>query len=570
MLEFFGKLFSNDFMPHKACFLSDSAVVWLHVVSDCLIAVAYYLIPVLLFRFAAQRRDIRFKWIFLAFGMFILACGSTHLLAAVTVFNPVYRLEGMVKAITAAASIFTVALLIPFMPTLIALPSPSQLSQANRALAAEVAERRLAEEEVRKANEELEQRVARRTESLEQALSDLQREMDRRRELEDQLVHSQKMEAVGRLAGGVAHDFNNLLTIITGYTDMLSGHVEGNPVAVECVREVREAAERATALTNQLLAFSRRQVAVPRVVHLNKGIRRLEKMLRRIIGEDIELQMSLAGDLAPARVDPSQMDQVLMNLAVNSRDAMPHGGRLTVETANVRLHDEYAAAHVGVQPGPYVMVAVGDTGTGMDESTKARIFEPFFTTKEQGKGTGLGLSIVYGIVKQNGGGIEVDSEPGQGTLFKIYLPAVAAVPEICSPETAAPEAEAGRETILLVEDDDRLRRLALVMLEQQGYRVLEAGSPFDALRMIREQHGAVDLLLADMIMPQMTGVDLAAQIRTEYPQIKVLFMSGYTERSVMNQGTLTPETPFLRKPFTSAELADRIREVLRGSRGPGH
>jgi CheY-like chemotaxis protein len=248
---------------------------------------------------------------------------------------------------------------------------------------------------------------------------------------------------------------------------------------------------------------------------------------------------------------------------------MPHGGRLILETANLYLDDEYATTHLGVLPGHYIIVAVTDTGAGMDEATKARIFEPFFTTKEQGKGTGLGPSIVYGIVKQNGGEVFVYSEPGQGTVFKIYLPAVPAAAEIPAVEKAVAQSESVSETVLVVEDDEQLRKLARVMLGQQGYRVLDAGSPSDALRVIREHRGAVDLLLTDMVMPQMTGVELAAEIQKEYPQIKVLLMSGYTEGGVMNQGMITPETPFLRKPFTSVELDSKIREVLHGSRGAG-
>ncbi len=565
MLEFFGKLFSSDFMPHRACFLDDSAVVWLHVTSDSLIALAYYLIPVLLFRFATRRRDISFQWIFLAFGLFILACGTTHVLAALTVFNPVYRLEGVVKAITAAASLATFFLLTAMMPTLVALPSPSQLSRANQALAAEVAERRRAEDSVRKINDELEHRVASRTASLEHALADLRSEMERRREVEQQLVQAQKMEAVGKLAGGIAHDFNNLLTIIIGYTDVLHQQVKADPVGAGCAQEVRRAAERASALTNQLLAFSRRQVTQPRVVNINEGLQNLEKMLRRIIGEDVELQMRLAADLLPVKVDPAQMDQVIMNLAVNARDAMPDGGRLTVETANMRLHDEYAATHPGITPGQYVMVAVSDTGTGMDAATKARIFEPFFTTKEQGKGTGLGLSIVYGIVTQHGGRIVVDSEPGRGTVFRLYLPVAAWTQQAPDVETAPTRRAPPTETVLLVEDDEQLRRLARLMLARHGYRVLETSSPGAALNLIREQHGAIDLLLTDMIMPHMSGLDLAAQIRAHYPRIKVLFMSGYTETGVARQGMLTAGMPLLRKPFTAAELDNKIREVLRGS-----
>jgi signal transduction histidine kinase/CheY-like chemotaxis protein len=562
MLDFFSKLFSNDFMPHRMCFLGDSTVTWLHVVSDCSIALAYYLIPVLLFRFAQRRRDVSFQWIFLAFGMFILACGSTHMLGAITVFNPMYRLEGAVKALTAVASIATLALLVPIVPKLIALPSPSQLT-------AEVEERRRAENEVRRINEELEQRVARRTASLEQALTNLRTEMERREDLEGQLLQSQKMEAVGRLAGGVAHDFNNLLTIILGYADMLGPHIENDPAAAGCVHEIREAAERASGLTNQLLAFSRRQVTAPRVLDLNQSLLRLEKMLRRIIGEDVELQLNLAEGLAPVMADPSQVDQVVMNLAVNSRDAMPGGGRLTIQTGNVFLDEQYAANHLGTAPGKYVSVAVADTGTGMDEATKTRVFEPFFTTKEPGKGTGLGLSIVYGIVKQNGGDILVESQPGGGTVFRIHLPAATGAPEGPRAAIEPAEAEGAGDTILLVEDDHALRRLARTVLAKRGYHVLDSGSPADALALIRSRNGKVDLLLTDLIMPKMNGIELAAQILGEYPGVRTLFMSGYTETSAMREGAVKPNMHYLRKPFTAAELRNKVREVLGRSRMEG-
>ncbi|HEY2017556.1 MAG TPA: ATP-binding protein, partial [Bryobacteraceae bacterium] len=473
MFEFFSKLFSNDFMPHKMCFLEDSGVLWLSVVSDALICLAYYLIPFLLFYFTRKRRDITFQWIFVAFGAFILACGTTHLMDAVTVWNPVYRLEGVTKAVTALASITTFLMLKRMMPQLVALPRPAQL-------AAEIEERRAAEEQIRRINEELEGRVARRTaelaqsesmyrrlateqkqvaESLERALEELRREMKRRRDLEDQLIHSQKMEAVGRLAGGVAHDFNNLLTVILGYNEMLREQVKGDPEALDSTQEVLQAATRASALTNQLLAFSRRQVAVTRIVNLNEVVRHIDKMLRRIIGEDVELETRLDPQLLPVKVDPAHMDQVIMNLAVNSRDALPSGGRLTIETANMQLTEEYAGGHMGLAPGPYVVLSVSDNGIGMNAETKARVFEPFFTTKEKGKGTGLGLSIVYGIVKQNGGEILLYSEPGQGTVFKIYLPVAGAVPELPQPTGPEVRGPAATGVVLLVEDEDQVRHL---------------------------------------------------------------------------------------------------------------
>ena len=569
MIEFLSHLLAAEpFMPHGMCFLWDPVVLWLHVISDSLIAAAYYAIPVLLFYFSRRRRDIPFNGIFVAFGMFILACGTTHLLAAVTVWHPVYRLDGVVKAITALASVTTFLMLIPLMPALIDLPRPSQLKQVNKALAMEIEERRTAEAEVRRINEELEQRVAGRTadyqdavQSLQQALDDLHAEMNRREDLENQLIQSQKMEAVGRLAGGVAHDFNNLLTVILGYNEMLREQVQADPVALEYAGEMLQASERAAALTNQLLAFSRRQVAAPRLVDLNELVRHIDKMLRRIIGEDIRLDVRLDPALPPVRVDPTHIDQVIMNLAVNSRDAMPQGGALTLETARVHLTGEDAAGHFELLPGWYAVLTVSDTGTGMDAATRARIFEPFFTTKEQGKGTGLGLSTVYGIVKQNGGETLVYSEPGQGTVFKIYLPAAEAAAETLPLSGEETTGKRPTGTILLVEDEEQVRNLAHAMLTRDGYRVLDAASPAEALRLVREHFQSIDLLLTDIVMPQMSGMELAREVQAAHPEIKILLMSGYTETRAASQGMIAG-TPFIHKPFTASLLRMKVEEVL--------
>jgi signal transduction histidine kinase/CheY-like chemotaxis protein len=422
------------------------------------------------------------------------------------------------------------------------------MAQANLLLSREIAERRKIEEEVRKINEDLEERVARRTAE--------------RVALEDQLLQSQKMEAVGRLAGGVAHDFNNLLTVILGYNEMLRDRIRTDGEAMEYSDEILHAAERASALTNQLLAFSRRQVAVPRVVDLNEIVLGIDKMLRRIIGEDIQLEVSLSPELPSVKVDPSHIDQVIMNLAVNSRDAMPEGGRLTIETARVELTEDYATRHIGVEAGQYVMLAVSDTGSGMDEATRARLFEPFFTTKEKGKGTGLGLSIVYGIVKQNGGEIRVYSEPGRGTAMKLYLPAVMEAAESVAPAGESSAAGQATETILLVEDDPQVRSLTRTMLTSLGYRVLEAESADLALGITSGHEGPLDLLLTDIVMARMSGTDLARELKAARPGLRVLYMSGYTDGGVSNQGMLTAGTPFIQKPFTRATLSRTVREVL--------
>ena len=541
-------------MPHGMCYLWDPAVLWVNVISDGLIAASYYAIPFLLFYFARRRRDITFKWIFVAFGMFILACGTTHLMSTVTVWHPIYRLDGVIKAVTAVASVATFAGLIPMMPTLISLPSPA-------ALAREIEVRRGAEERIRKINEELEQRVADRTASLEQALHDLRKEMTRRQELERELIQAQKMEAVGRLAGGVAHDFNNLLTVILGYDELLREHVKADPVALEYAAEISQASERAAGLTNQLLAFSRRQVSAPRISDLNGIVRNIEKMLKRVIGEDLELEMRLDPNLTHVKVDPTHIDQVILNLAVNSRDAMPQGGKLTIETANVEITEAYASGHIGIAPGLWVLLAVSDSGVGMDTATRERIFEPFFTTKEKGKGTGLGLSIVYGIVKQSGGEVLVYSEPGHGTVFKIYLPAIQAG-EAAPPLTPQAAPEPVSATILLVEDEDQVRALTRIMLERRGYRVLVAATPAQALEIAGQAGEKIDLLLTDIVMPLQYGTDLATAVQNLLPGTRVLFMSGYTDNSVVRQGLLAADTAFIQKPFTSPDLDRKVREVL--------
>jgi len=548
VLDYFRNLFSTEFMPHGMCYLWDPAVLWLSAASDILISASYYAIPFLLFYFVRKRRDIAFNGIFVAFGMFILACGTTHLMGAVTIWHPIYRLDGVIKAITAIASAATFIMLVPMMPTLIALPSPSQLEKVNRSLEREIEVRRGAEDEVRRINEDLEDRVAKRTAE--------------RQALEAQLIQSQKMEAIGRLAGGVAHDFNNLLTVILGYTEMLREHLGQDAIALEFGDEINLAAHRASDLTNQLLAFSRRQIALPRVVSLNDVVNQIEKMLRRIIGEDIRLETRLTDSVQPVNVDPAHIQQVIMNLAVNARDAMPRGGTLIIETANVELSAEYAGRHIGVDAGPYTLLAVSDTGTGMDDATKARLFEPFFTTKEKGKGTGLGLSIVYGIVKQSGGEILVYSEPGHGTAFKIYLPVVAASPEALRPAAEEREITPAAETVLLVEDEPQVRTLTRTMLTSRGYHVLEAASASDALKLIAEQDQPIDLLLTDIVMPGMNGADLAREAAGARPSIRVLFMSGYTEGGVIDRGVLDSETPFIQKPFTLGALDRKIREVL--------
>ena len=383
-----------------------------------------------------------------------------------------------------------------------------------------------------------------------------------RKALEGQLLQSQKMEAIGQLAGGVAHDFNNLLTAILGYSELLATEVGEKSPLLESIDEIRKAGERAASLTRQLLAFSRRQILAPTVLDLNALIANLEKMLHRLIGEDFQLITVLDRVIGRVKADPGQIEQIILNLAVNARDAMPKGGRLTIETQDVDLDETYAREHVTVRPGSYVMLAVTDTGEGMSAETKAHMFEPFFTTKGQGKGTGLGLATVYGIVKQSGGYVWVYSERGRGTTFKVYLPRVEGDAEAIEARRPDRAALRGTETILLVEDDESVRTLTRILLEANGYMVWEATGIEDALKAAREGAGPIHLLLTDVVMPEMSGSELAARIVAFRPDIRVLYMSGYTDDAVVRHGLVAEGLSFLQKPFTPDALALKVRQVL--------
>jgi len=383
-----------------------------------------------------------------------------------------------------------------------------------------------------------------------------------RRNLGEQFRQAQKMEAVGRLAGGIAHDFNNLLTIINGYSQILLETPASGHTARTYLKEIEDAGNRAASLTRQLLAFSRRQVLEPQVVNLNVVITDLGKMLTRLIGEDIKLHTSLDPSLARVKADPGQIEQVIMNLAVNARDAMPSGGNLTIETSNVELDENYAQTHPTVKPGPHVMFAVVDTGTGITAETQARIFEPFFTTKEQGKGTGLGLATVYGIVKQSGGSIWVYSELGHGTVFKIYLPAVSENLTEKGHATAETGSGFGTETILVIEDEEGVRSLVRHALESRGYKVLETDDAEEAFALCASYEGTIHLLLTDVVMPKMSGPAVAENVTALRPGVKVLYMSGYTDDAIVHHGVLSEGMPFIQKPFSPVTLRKKIREVL--------
>jgi signal transduction histidine kinase/CheY-like chemotaxis protein len=394
------------------------------------------------------------------------------------------------------------------------------------------------------------------------AVQGIARDITERRQLEEQLRQALKMEAIGRLAGGIAHDFNNILTVISGYSDLALRQINPGSDLSNKIKAVRKASQKATTLTQQLLAFSRKQILQPRVFNLNATITDIEMMLRRLIGEDIELITSLDQSLGQVKADPGQIEQLIMNLAINARDAMPAGGKLIIETGGVRLDEEYASRHTCVRPGDYVMLAFSDNGSGMDVSTQAHIFEPFFTTKEAGKGTGLGLSTVYGIVKQSGGHVWVYSEVGQGTSFKIYLPRVDLVVPKTDPHDDAVGLPPGRETILLVEDEEMIRAISREMLEMLGYRVLEAATGAAALSLSEEFRGEIDLLLTDVVMPGMSGSQLAERLVINRPSMKVLYTSGYTDEAIVQHGVLEEGTAFLQKPFSVESLARKVRSAL--------
>jgi two-component system cell cycle sensor histidine kinase/response regulator CckA len=418
--------------------------------------------------------------------------------------------------------------------------------------------------------QELERRVEARTAELMRVNEQLRHEIEERfraeqalRTSEAQLSQAMKMEAVGRLSGGIAHDFNNLLSVIISYTTALIDELPGKDPMRQDLEEVRRAGQRAAELTRQLLAFSRRQVMEPKLVDLNELVSNTGSLLRRLIGEDLELKLELEPHIGKVRVDPGQMGQVLMNLAVNARDAMPAGGTLRIRTAQVeQLEDASLAPSPEAAASAWVLLRVSDTGVGMDEATRARIFEPFFTTKETGLGTGLGLATVFGIVKQSGGSIRVLSEPGQGATFEIYLPRSAEPGKDSPSSPVLTQGGRGSETILLVEDNDQVRQLIRRILESNGYQVLDAASPQEALALFEKHRSSIQLLLTDVVMPQMSGRQLAEKLLASYGELKVLYMSGYTEDVALRHGIVEASVAFLQKPVTPDALLRKLREVL--------
>ncbi len=397
----------------------------------------------------------------------------------------------------------------------------------------------------------------------------IQLDITEQKKLEEQYLQSQKMEAIGKLAGGIAHDFNNLMTVVTGYSEVLLNQLDNREQLFSGISSIKKAGERAASLTRQLLAFSRRQIIQPKTIALNYIVHDIYKILKRLIGEDIELNIDLGNNLDKVRVDAGQIEQVIMNLAVNARDAMPNGGKLTIETESVYLDETYARRHMEVDAGQYVMLAVSDTGVGMDEKTRERIFEPFFTTKTKDRGTGLGLSTVYGIIKQSGGHIWVYSEPEHGTSFKIYFPAIRSdnPPSVEKKEKAG--LIRGSETVLVVEDEEDVRTLIYEILKSTGYEVLEAGSADEAINFCRNQNNSVNLILTDVIMPKMNGPELVKKCAEFRKDLKILYLSGYTNNTIINHGVLEAGVTFLQKPFTAENLLNKVREALNSSSHDG-
>ena len=681
---------TEGFMPHGYCLMWRPAIFWLNLISDAVIATSYYSIPFVLLYFVMRRRDLVFRWMFVMFGIFILGCGTTHVMGIWTLWNPDYAVDGLVKALTALVSIATAIMLWPLIPQALALPSPGQLARANRELNREIGERRQAESAVRQLNDELERRVQARTAEFETtnerlreevrersqaeerlaaseqryrqvielirealrihcdgrlvfansaaaqmfgadgaaqlvgrpvmdiidprdrdrasertkilvdarrqvpltemrlqridgsplvteiqavpfdhegrpAVLAVARDITTRKDIEEQLRQSQKMEAIGQLTGGLAHDFNNLMMVVIGNLDRLDSMLVGNQQAREMAHSALSAALRGSELTRKLLAFARKQSLQSAVVDLDELVAGMTSLLDRTLGEKIQVEVKSGRDLWSIETDPAQVESALANLAINARDAMPDGGRLTIETANTSLEATYSAENPDAAPGDYVMLAVTDTGTGIAPENLGRVLEPFFTTKGPGRGSGLGLSMVYGFMKQSGGHMKIYSEVGHGTVVRLYFPrAGAEASASAAPEAPAPQetAAAHGELILVVEDHADVRRTAVAQLRDLGYRTLEAVNAREALERL---NGAPDiaLIFTDIVMPGgMTGWELGTTVKNLRPELPILYTSGFSESSVQDDRAHVASRHFLPKPYRKRDLAKKLQQLL--------
>jgi signal transduction histidine kinase/CheY-like chemotaxis protein len=526
----------STLIARGACLSWQPVLIWLNVVSDALVAVAFLVTAFVLASFVLRRRrDVMFRSAFWILAIFFAVCGIIHLLSILTVWVPDYRIEAAIKAVTAPISIAVTVAMLLMLPRILVLPTRIQLAEAYAALEEEVRQRRKAEAMVRRF-QEIEANEA-------------------------QVRQAQKMEAIGQLTGGVAHDFNNILTVITGTIEILADAVRDRPPLAQIVDLIGSAAARGADLTKHLLAFSRRQPLQPRSTDVNALVIDAARLLRPTLGEQIEIESMLAHDSAPALIDPSQLSTAILNLALNARDAMPGGGKLTLETTNVILDEDYALHNSEVRPGNYVMIAVSDTGEGISSDLLEKVFEPFFTTKDTGKGSGLGLSMVYGFVKQSDGHIKIYSEQGHGTTVKLYLPQATGAPEALAVETGLSNVH-GDEAILIVEDDALVREYVVTQIGRLGYHTLAAGNAAEALAII-DQSEPLDLLFTDVILSGgMNGRQLADEALKRRPGLKVLYTSGYTENALVHHGRLDPGILLLAKPYVSSDLARMLRTAL--------
>jgi PAS domain S-box-containing protein len=663
MWAFFERILdSSMFSPHGICLLWEPELIWLHVVSDAVIAMAYFSIPFALAIFVSKRRDLKFGWVYWSFGIFILACGLTHILSIYTLWVPIYGIEGLVKAATAVASIFTAGMLWPLLPKLLAIPSPFELRQAQEALKEEESKGRDSEQllqQFRQTQQALRESMARLTAVVETAVDgfilidargrillfnpacerlfgyradevfhenvkmlmpqtysshhddyiqnfirtaerkiigigrevvglrkdgstfpmDLSvgeahqdgesifvgiiHDLTGRKQTEEQLRQAQKMEMVGQLSGGIAHDFNNLLTVIVGNAEHLAEQLKSRQDLQRIADDICQAGERGAELTQRLLAFSRRQLLKPHPTDCHELLDSMRKLLRRTLRENIEIRITPNAETVLAFADRAQLESSVLNLALNAQDAMPNGGHLTLSTGVASLDDPYQSLHPEIEAGEYAMIAVTDDGVGMTAEVAARAFEPFYTTKEVGKGSGLGLSMVYGFAKQSNGHVSIYSELGLGTTVRIYLPHVATSGRKPSDQIPVdePSIPRGHETILVAEDDPFVRSSVILRIESLGYSVIAAINGNDALLKLRA-NPEIDMLFTDIVMPGMSGWELADLARQVRPGLPVVYSSGYALEMLAQQGRAPAQSIILVKPYRKAELAERLREAL--------